>query len=108
MVAASQETKWFGSGSEVYKVGDSVLLMVGREVASGRGVRQSGEGVAIVFTGPAVHAWEQTGYMFGWYVDVAGYMCYRAVLLPLLPAGETSLTASSANLAIECYVMLRR
>ncbi len=39
VVAALQETKWFGS--EVYRVGDSIVLTAGREVPSGRGVRQS-------------------------------------------------------------------
>ena len=38
VVAALQETKWFGS--KVYKVGDSVVLTSGREVPIGSGVRQ--------------------------------------------------------------------
>ncbi len=59
VVAALQETKWFGS--EVYRVGDSIVLTAGREVPSGRGVRQRGEGVAIVLAGPAVHAWKSGG-----------------------------------------------
>ena len=56
VVAALQETKWFGS--KVSKVGDSVVLTSGREVPIGSGVRQRGEGVAIVLAGPAVHAWK--------------------------------------------------
>ena len=56
VVAALQETKWFGS-----KVWDSVVLTSGREVPIGSGVRQRGEGVAIVLAGPAVHAWKAGG-----------------------------------------------
>lgn len=59
VVGALQETKWFGSS--VYRVGESVVLTAGREVPTGRGVRQRGEGVAIVLSGPAVHAWKSGG-----------------------------------------------
>ena len=59
VVAALQETKWFGN--RVYRVGDSVVLTAGREVP-GRGVvRQRGEGVAIVLSGPALSAWKAGG-----------------------------------------------
>lgn len=46
VVGALQETKWFGS--EVYRVGGSVVLTAGRDVPGGNEVRQRGEGVAIV------------------------------------------------------------
>ena len=45
-LAALQETKWFGS--EVYQVGGSVVLTVGRERPSEGDDMQRGEGVAIV------------------------------------------------------------
>ena len=48
MVAALQETKWFGK--EVYRVGDSVVLTAGRPVPAEGQARKRGEGVAIVYT----------------------------------------------------------
>ena len=58
VVAALQETKWFGC--EVYRVGESVVLSAGREVPE-TGTRQRGEGVAIVLSGEAVSAWRARG-----------------------------------------------
>ena len=55
VVGALQETKWFGT--EVYRVGGSVVLTAGRDVPGGNEVRQRGEGVAIVLSGDAVRAW---------------------------------------------------
>ena len=58
-VAALQETKWFGN--RLYRVGNSVVLTAGSEVP-GRGVvRQRGEGVAIVLSGPVLSAWKAGG-----------------------------------------------
>ena len=59
VVAALQETKWFGN--EIYRVEDSVVLTSGREVPEHVGSRQRGEGVAIVLLGPAVSAWKAGG-----------------------------------------------
>ena len=59
VVGSLQETKWFGSN--VYRVGESVVLTSGREVPSGRGTGQRGECVTIVLSGPAVHAWKAGG-----------------------------------------------
>ena len=59
VVCALQETKWFGS--EVYKVGESLVLTAGREVPGAGHVRQRGEGVAIVLSGPAIGAWKAGG-----------------------------------------------
>ena len=59
VVAALQETKWFGN--EVYKVGKSVVLAAGREVPGAEAARQRGEGVAIVLSGPALSAWKAGG-----------------------------------------------
>ena len=56
-VAALQETKWFGS--EVYKVGENLVLTAGRPVP--REDRQRGEGVALILKGPAVQAWKAGG-----------------------------------------------
>ena len=58
-VAAFQETKWFGN--KVYRVGGSVVLTAGREVPVRGVVRQRGEGVAIVLSGPALSAWKAGG-----------------------------------------------
>ncbi len=59
-VAALQETKWFGC--EAYHVGASMVLTAGRKVSGQTdGVRQRGEGVAIVLTGPAINAWRSGG-----------------------------------------------
>ena len=58
-VARLQETKWFGEG--VYKVGNSVVLASGRAVPGEGVVRQRGEGVALVLSGPAVVAWKAGG-----------------------------------------------
>ena len=59
MVAALQETKWFGK--EVYRVGDSVVLTAGRPVPAEGQARKRGEGVAIVLCGKALHAWKAGG-----------------------------------------------
>ena len=56
VVGALQETKWFGS--EVYKVGESLVLTTGREVPGAGHVRQRGEGATIVLSGPAIGAWK--------------------------------------------------
>ena len=58
VVDALQETKWFGC--EVYRVGESVVLSAGREVPE-MGIRQRGEGVAIVLSGEAAMAWRAGG-----------------------------------------------
>lgn len=59
-VAALQETKWFGC--EIYQVGHSMVLTAGRKVPEQTGdVRQRGEGVAIVLSGPAINAWKAGG-----------------------------------------------
>ena len=52
VVAALQETKWFGD--EVYRVDDSVVLIACRPVPGDK----RGEGVAIVLAGPAIRAWK--------------------------------------------------
>jgi len=59
VVAGLQETKWFGSN--IYKVGKSVILSSGRDVPKEGESRQRGEGVAIVMSGPAVSAWKAGG-----------------------------------------------
>ena len=61
VVAALQETKWFGNA--VYKVGQSVVhvLTAGREVPGAEVVKQRGEGAAIVLSGPAVSPWMASG-----------------------------------------------
>ena len=59
VVGALQETKWFGS--EVYRVGGSVVLTAGRDMPGGNEVRQRGEGVAIVLSGDAARAWKDDG-----------------------------------------------
>ena len=60
VVADLQETKWFGNA--VYRVGGSVVLTAGRPTPEAVGVpRQRGEGVALVFTGPAIAAWRAGG-----------------------------------------------
>ena len=121
VVAALQETKWFGS--KVYKVGDSVVLTSGREVPIGSGVRQRGEGVAIVLAGPAVHAWKAGGCKWkAWSsrlvtatLDVGGgqqhvLSCYA----PTFAASredkdiffDTLQQALSAIPSNECYVVL--
>ena len=58
-VAALQETKWFGEA--VYRVGESVVLAAGRAVPGIGAVKQRGEGVAIVLSGPAIGAWKSGG-----------------------------------------------
>ena len=52
VVGALQEIKWFGS--EMYMVGESVVLTAGRDVLGIRHVKQRREVVAIVLTGPAI------------------------------------------------------
>ena len=59
VVAALQETKWFGS--EVYMVGESVVLTASRDVPGIGHMKQRGERVAIVLTGPAIGAWKAGG-----------------------------------------------
>ena len=59
VVAALQETKWFGS--DMYTVGDSVVLTSGRVVPEQEGSRQKGEGIAVVLSGSAVSAWKAGG-----------------------------------------------
>ena len=54
VVAALQETKWFGE--DVYHVGGSVVLAAGRPVPGDGQARKRGEGVALVLAGPAVKA----------------------------------------------------
>ena len=58
-VAPLQETKWFGRA--VYRVGESVVLAAGRPVPVPGEPVQRGEGVAIVLSGPAIHAWRAAG-----------------------------------------------
>ena len=58
-VAALQETKWFGEAE--YKVGESVVIAAGRAVPGASVVKQRGEGVAIVLSGPAIGAWRSGG-----------------------------------------------
>ena len=59
VVAALQETKWFGI--DMYTVGDSVVLTSGRVVLEQEGSRQRGEGVAVVLSGSAVSTWKAGG-----------------------------------------------
>ena len=59
VVVALQETKWFGS--DMYTVGDSVVLTSGRMVPEQEGSRQKGEGIAVVLSGSAVSAWKAGG-----------------------------------------------
>ena len=60
VVGSLQKTRWFGS--EVYCVGESVVLTTGRDVVPGGDeVRRRGEGVAIVLSGEAVRAWKEGG-----------------------------------------------
>ena len=55
-----QDTKWFGS--EVHgMVGESLVLTAGRDVPGIGYVKQRGEGVAIILTGPAIGAWKAGG-----------------------------------------------
>ena len=58
-VAALQETKWFNDA--VYRVGESIVIAAGRLIPPDGEIRQRGEGVAIVLSGPAVQAWEAGG-----------------------------------------------
>ena len=58
-VAALHETKWFGE--DEYRVGKCVVLAAGRSVPGPGVVKQRGEGVAIVLSGPAVGAWKEGG-----------------------------------------------
>ena len=55
-MAALQETKWFGS--EVYRVGSSVVLTAVRDVPEAGQPKHGGEGVAIVSSGISVSAWK--------------------------------------------------
>ena len=59
VVAGLQETKWFEN--EVYKVGESVVLSARRDVPQERGDGQTGEGVAIILSGPAMDTWRAGG-----------------------------------------------
>ena len=58
-MAGSQETKWFGAKG--YRVGDSIVLISGREVPSLGRSRWKGEGIALVLRGPAIIAWRNGG-----------------------------------------------
>ena len=58
-LAALQETKWFNDA--VYRVGESIVIAAGRPIPPDGEIRQRGEGVAIVLSGPAVQAWEADG-----------------------------------------------
>lgn len=58
-VGALQETRWFGS--EVYEVGESVLLTSGRPTPATGEMVQRGEGVALVLRGSALSAWKRGG-----------------------------------------------
>ena len=51
--------KWFGDG--IYRVRESTAIAAGKPVPGDRMMRQSGEGVAIVLSGPAVEAWNCGG-----------------------------------------------
>ena len=59
VVGAMQDTKWFGS--EVYMVGESVVLTAGRDVPGIGHVKPRGEDIAIVLTGLAIGAWKAGG-----------------------------------------------
>ena len=48
-VGGLQETKWFGSN--VYRVGGSVVLTSGRKIPIGAVVKQRGESVALILSG---------------------------------------------------------
>ena len=62
VVGALQEARWFGS--EVYDVGDSVVLTAGRSTpAQGQPV-QRGEGVALVLRGLGLSAWRRGGKLW--------------------------------------------
>lgn len=64
-MAALQETIWLGS--EVYTVGESMVLTANRLILGVGHVKQRGEGVVIVITGLAVDAWEAGGKRWkGW------------------------------------------
>ena len=52
----NMETKWFRE--EAYKVGENLMLTAGRTVP---GVKQRGEGVALVLNGRATDAWRAGG-----------------------------------------------
>ncbi len=58
-VAALQETKWLGCAT--YRVGESVVIAVGRAVPEPGQPLQRGEGVAIVLSGPATRDWREAG-----------------------------------------------
>ena len=55
VMAALQETKWFGEA--IYRVAQSVVVAAGRRVPCAGVVRQRGDGVAIVLSGSALKAW---------------------------------------------------
>ena len=56
-MAALQETKWFNDA--VYKVGENIVIAAGRPSVGE--IRRRGEGVAAVFNGQAMQAWEASG-----------------------------------------------
>ena len=58
-IAALQETKCFGSN--IYSVGNSVLLTAGCPAPAPREPIKRGEGVALILTGPAIPAWRAAG-----------------------------------------------
>ena len=58
-VAALQETKWFGQA--VYCVGKSVVITAGRPTQQPGQSKERGEGVAVVFSGPAITTWKKGG-----------------------------------------------
>ena len=89
-MGALEETKWFGS--EVYMVGESVVLTAGRDVPGIGHVKQRGEEVAIVLTGPAIGAWK------------AGGKCWKAwnsrIISAILISGSRSQTVFMCSLAM--------
>ena len=74
VVAALQETKWFGN--EFHNVGKSVVLTAGREVPGVEAARQRGEGVAIVLPCLAMSAWRAGGSKWKAGMEVKVGHCY--------------------------------
>ena len=60
VIAALQDTKWFGSAT--YQVGDSMIVLTSCQQSPQAGQSgQRGEGVTIVLTGPAIDTWKAGG-----------------------------------------------